>query len=98
MNLPVAPLYKGQKIFSMYFVQYPHQASVATNFPENFLENFPPHITSDSVTSEWWRTDEDKHLCLKWDSNPRSQCPCDQGLCLWPRDHWDQRHCVKAAV
>jgi hypothetical protein len=46
-----------------------------------------------SVTSEWW-IHENKHPCLKRDSNPRSQCPSDQGLWLWPRGYWDQLHHV----
>jgi hypothetical protein len=33
---------------------------------------------------------EDKHPCFKQDSNPQTQRPCDQGLRLRPRSHWDQ--------
>jgi hypothetical protein len=40
----------------------------------------PPLHTQDNTTQE----DEDKHLCLKRDSNTRSQRPSDQDLCLWP--------------
>jgi uncharacterized MAPEG superfamily protein len=36
-------------------------------------------------TSEWWWMDENKHPCLKWDSNPRSQRPSDQGVRLKDR-------------
>jgi hypothetical protein len=30
------------------------------------------HSVGDNVTCEWWWTYEDKHPCLKWDSNPVS--------------------------
>jgi hypothetical protein len=43
------------------------------------------------VTSElWWWIDKDKHQCLKWNSNPRSQCPHHQGLGFRLRGHWDR--------
>jgi hypothetical protein len=45
---------------------------------------------NDRVTSQWRWTHKDKHPCLKWDSNPRSQCPSDQGLHLRPHGHWDR--------
>jgi hypothetical protein len=44
----------------------------------------------DRVISEWWWTDEDKHLYLKRDSNRRSQRSSGQGLRLRQRGHWDR--------
>jgi hypothetical protein len=42
--------------------------------------------TQDNTTQKG----EDKHPCLKQDSNPRSQRPSDQGLRLRPRGNWDR--------
>jgi hypothetical protein len=37
------------------------------------------------------RINAHKHLCLKWDSNPGSQCLSgEDSLCLWPRGHRDR--------
>jgi hypothetical protein len=36
--------------------------------------------------------DEDKHPCLKQDSNPRPRRPNDQDLLLRQRGHLDRRH------
>jgi hypothetical protein len=49
-----------------------------------------PYSVDDTVTSEWWWIDEDKHPCLKQDTNPRSQRSSHCGLRLRPRGHWDQ--------
>jgi hypothetical protein len=45
-----------------------------------------PLSTQDSTTQE----DKNKHPCRKWDSNPLTQRPSDQGPCPTPRGHWDR--------
>jgi hypothetical protein len=35
-------------------------------------------------------TDEDKHPCFRWDSNPRSCRPCGQCLRVRPWGHWER--------
>jgi hypothetical protein len=52
-----------------------------------------PYSVDNMVKSEWWWIDEEKRPCLKRDSNPRSQRPCDQGLLLRlrPPGHWDRQ-------
>jgi hypothetical protein len=42
------------------------------------------------MTSEWWWIDEDKHPCLKRDTNPRSQRPSNQDLRIRPRSYWER--------
>jgi hypothetical protein len=45
-----------------------------------------PLPTQDNTIQKY----KDKHPCLKRDSNPRSQCSRDQGLCLRRCGHWDR--------
>jgi hypothetical protein len=59
-------------------------------FHNTFSVRTKLYSINDRVTSEWWWTDKDKHLCLKQDSNPQSQCPRDQSRHLRPRGHWNQ--------
>jgi hypothetical protein len=64
------------------------QANTRQFFLCLFYDTFSVTIVcSVSVTSEWW-IDEDKHPCLKWNSNPRSHSPVYQGLCVRQRGHW----------
>jgi hypothetical protein len=46
-----------------------------------------PLPTQDSTTQR-----DDKHPCLKRNSNPRSQQPSDQSLRIRQRGHWDRPH------
>jgi hypothetical protein len=60
------------------------KAVICSLFCDAFSVNILYSI-DDRVTSEWWWIDEDKHLCLKRDSSPRSQRPDDLGLRFWDR-------------
>jgi hypothetical protein len=76
---------KGNFFFSGMYVIFTRRGSL---FNDAFSTNIP-YSVDDKVTSELWLID-DEHLCLKRDSNPRSQRQSDQGLLLRPRGLWDR--------
>jgi hypothetical protein len=54
-----------------------------------------PYSVDVMVTSEWWWIDEDKHPCLKLNSNPRSHRPSNKSLLLIPRHALERREKCK---
>ena len=41
-------------------------------------------------TSNWQHSQQTKHPCPRWDSNPQPQQASDRRPTLWPRGHWDR--------